>query len=209
MEFLNKITPIFLFLVTVLSINNLQGCSGLPVQGKNRFTYLPLICADKINLLLKLFVDSNQGNQLAETTLDFHVRQIVQEELDKMIPDGFIYVQYPGQPSPQTLWPLLKWNDVSDQYAGHFFRVVGGNAAEFGKAQGENVPRLSHVNSRMEKATGQSERKDIDISPGQTSARLWTGDDVGGKGTLISTSFTMTGGEVRPKNFAVRVWKRV
>jgi len=91
----------------------------------------------------------------------------------------------------------------------YFFRVSGRNAAEFGKAQGENVPRLSSVNSRTEKATGQSKRHSVEIIPGSTSARLWTRDDIHGMKTLLSTSFTMNGREVRPQNYAVRVWKRV
>jgi len=74
---------------------------------------------------------------------------------------------------------------VSAAYNGHFFRVSGGNAEEFGKAQGENVPRLSSVNSKREKATGQSERHSVEIIPGTKSAGLWTGDDIHGMKTQL------------------------
>ena len=39
------------------------------------------------------------------------------------------------------------WEDVSANYSGVFFRVVGGEAAPFGEIQMENTNRISKVNS--------------------------------------------------------------
>ena len=39
------------------------------------------------------------------------------------------------------------WEDVSANYSGVFFRVVGGEAGAFGAIQMENTNRISKVNS--------------------------------------------------------------
>jgi len=119
------------------------------------------------------------------------------------VPIGFIYVQLPTEKSPTEIWPWMTWNDVSYAYAGVFFRVTGGEAASFGQVQKENSPRLVRVN-----------RYDLNI---RTSSAI----DVfpnGEKSSIIDAEisrnrdrglqFTVSGGEVRPRNMAIRVWKR-
>lgn len=48
-----------------------------------------------------------------------------------IIPEGFVYVQYSGQPTPKELWPWYKWSNISSDYAGDFFRAEGGDASTF------------------------------------------------------------------------------
>lgn len=54
------------------------------------------------------------------------------EELERVsarvIPVGSIYIEYNDQPSPTELWPDLNWTDVTNKFAGLFFRALGGNS---------------------------------------------------------------------------------
>ena len=55
------------------------------------------------------------------------------------IPIGYVYIQFPGQSEPSTLWPDFTWTNISSSYAGRFFRAEGGNAASFGNNQGSGA----------------------------------------------------------------------
>ncbi|KAH9409843.1 hypothetical protein TYRP_023674 [Tyrophagus putrescentiae] len=87
------------------------------------------------------------AGKLAETekTLSSKLAQ-TEKELEKLkkeaIPIGFTYVQLPKDKAPGELWPSMTWTDVSKEYEGVFFRVVGGGAGSFGVVQQENAPRL-------------------------------------------------------------------
>ena len=60
---------------------------------------------------------------------------------------GFTYVQLPHEKKPSEIWPWMIWEDVSTNYFGVFFRVVGGEAASFGEIQLENTTRIDKVES--------------------------------------------------------------
>jgi hypothetical protein len=132
----------------------------------------------------------------------------VQNFKDNPVPKGFIYVQFHYQATSNSLWPRTSWEDITSNYAGHFFRALGGGAASFGTSQGDNSPRLTRVNSAMIGARG-NEVNQVSVPIGGTSGRLWTGDDRPGIDALLATSFTTSGGEVRPKNYGIKIWKRV
>ena len=53
---------------------------------------------------------------------------------------GEIYIQYPGEADPNTLFPNMTWQNVSSNYAGAFFRTKNGAffRAEGGNAQSFN-----------------------------------------------------------------------
>jgi len=99
----------------------------------------------------------------------------------------------------------MQWADVSATYAGVFFRVEGGGAAAFGQTQQENAPHLISVEYNY----GGDHPRRIETITGQTSEWIESG-------VFISTTydsesllrFTLSGGEVRPRNMAVKVWKR-
>ncbi|OXA54964.1 Alpha-N-acetylgalactosamine-specific lectin [Folsomia candida] len=74
------------------------------------------------------------------------LQEILFQLRDNPVPVGFIYVQLPFHPSPQTLWPNLIWRNVSSSYAGLFYRAEGGLAANFGSVQAESCNLLSNVN---------------------------------------------------------------
>jgi hypothetical protein len=64
-----------------------------------------------------------------------HLQKLLLNTIKNPVPIGFIYVQLPKEKSPTEIWPWMTWINVSSDYAGHFFRVEGGNAAPFGQSQ--------------------------------------------------------------------------
>ncbi len=115
-------------------------------------------------------------------------------------PIGFIYVQLPKEKSPTEIWPWMTWKDVTSDFAGLFFRAEG-EAAPFGQIQQDNAPRLSQLE------TDQNSFKHIDMPTSNWSSYTYTGNS-GGGGTEYRMRFNMRGGEVLPRNMAIRVWKR-
>jgi hypothetical protein len=107
-------------------------------------------------------------------------------------PVGSTYMQLPDQPAPDELWPLAEWANVSDAWAGCFFRVEGGLALPFGGGkQDHQLADHSHSYSKPRFGQGDSSANEeiVDyIDSSQTGA-------VGGN-------------ETRPDNYTVRVWKR-
>lgn len=120
------------------------------------------------------------------------------------VPIGFIYVQLPNQPEPRTLWPTVGWSEVSSQYAGLFFRVAGGGAASFGSIQTENSPRLTSVNNAA--FFGWYSGSITVHANGEPSARISSGST--STNNHWGLTFTVTSGEVRPRNQATRIWRR-
>lgn len=60
------------------------------------------------------------------------------------LPIGFIYFQLRGQATPDQLFGSSgKWQDISSEYAGEFFRAVGGNSANFGQKQNQGLPNIT------------------------------------------------------------------
>lgn len=58
------------------------------------------------------------------------ISQNIQGVFNILRPVGSVYTQYPGQPSPNTLWSSYSTWEVLN-YAGAFFRANGGNALNF------------------------------------------------------------------------------
>ena len=125
---------------------------------------------------------------------------------DSSMPIGFLYIEIPNQSSPEQLWPSLQWTDVTTQYAGLFFRAEGGDSSSFGDIQEDNTRRLKFVETSRYYSTGSKE----------TKVGSWTDmyrvDDVSDKVDLSNAPdirFYISGGEIRPRNMAMRIWKRI
>ncbi|KAH9388471.1 hypothetical protein TYRP_023440 [Tyrophagus putrescentiae] len=106
------------------------------------------------------------------------------------VPLGFIYVQLPKEKSPQEIWASagLTWTDISASFNSTFFRV-GNNE--------NNFSNCSYV-TQAKVPRG-----------GGWSGDLYTVKKFKGLGEENgSISFHFSGGEVRPRNMAVKVWKR-
>ena len=119
------------------------------------------------------------------------------------IPINFIYIQLPGQPTPKSLWPTVQWKDVTSEYSGLFFRAEGGNSTAFGAIQEENAPRLTNVKYCTSNCG--TETSNVALYPNSWSYSLWAGAS-NQKG--LYHKYLTSGGEVRPRNMAIRIWKR-
>ena len=136
--------------------------------------------------------------------------------VNKVIPIGFIYIQYRNQSTPDILFGTDgKWQDVSAEYAGEFLRVVGGNSASFGSNQNEGLP---NINGTL-KVSGT-----VGTQWSSTGAFTVTvgghGDYAGGGGNPNSIgTFTLNASRsssiygasthVTPYNSAIRIWKKI
>jgi hypothetical protein len=121
-----------------------------------------------------------------------------------IVPIGFIYVQLPSEKSPTEIWPLMKWNDVSSTYAGVFFRVTGGLAASFGQVQEYDAPQVTNFSAVL------YGRGNSVLVANRTLYQLRKGMVSTTSGGCIhgDIQFTTSNAEVRPRNMAIRVWKR-
>jgi hypothetical protein len=119
---------------------------------------------------------------------------------------GFIYVQLPNEKSSTEIWPWMTWNGVSSAYAGVFFRVTGGEAKSFGEVQEDNSPQLLSVETHC--CDSQLSAKILDLSKSGVSEYIYNGDgDISDTHGWNHIKFLMKGGEVRPHNMAIRIWK--
>ncbi|CAG2182018.1 unnamed protein product, partial [Oppiella nova] len=117
------------------------------------------------------------------------------------VPLGFTYIQLPHQLEPGKIWPLFKWLDISHTYAGLFMRVLGGESAPFGRVQGSGAPRLASI-----KSYGLHGVPSIDTHMEDIGAdNKWSNGHYNG----FPVAFKVSKSEVRPKNIAIKVWKRV
>lgn len=122
-----------------------------------------------------------------------------------IVPIGFIYVQLSDQPEPHNLWESMIWSDISAEYAGLFFRVLGGGSAHFNVTQAESSPRLSQVESY----SMNPRRVSIDIPSNGWSQAISAGSPPGLFVNWWGLRFFQSTDELRPRNKAVRIWKRI
>lgn len=128
----------------------------------------------------------------------------ISNAVDNAVPVGFIYSQLPNEKSPQQIWPSTEWKDISSDFAGVFFRVIGGNAASFGSRQSDHSPRLVSVQRHY----GQGSYQKVSVYANGYRSDIIDADDVS-IGSSQGISFTVSSGEVRPVNMAIKIWKRV
>ena len=120
------------------------------------------------------------------------------------MPPGFIYAQINENDHPNKFWPDNNWQDVSEQYAGLFFRVEGGKSRAFGRTQEQSYSDVVEIENSVN--TKIQSKVNITLIPGQWSEYLRTGGTEANK-KRIGISFHVTKDEVRPKNSAFRLWK--
>lgn len=68
------------------------------------------------------------------------------EAIKNSIPIGYIYIQLANQSYPTDLFGGT-WTNVSSTYAGLFFRIEGGSAANFGNSQDMSIQSHRHYYS--------------------------------------------------------------
>lgn len=130
-------------------------------------------------------------------------------------PLDFIYIQFRNQKDPNALFPGTTWQNISNQHAGRFFRVEGGNAATFGSQQEGGLPNI-----RGSVTSGHSILQHPAASNGalyysnySNNTSTWK---IGSDNYLSieldasrSNSLYGNASEVRPINEAIRIWKRI
>lgn len=100
--------------------------------------------------------------------------------------------------------PTVKWSEITAEYAGLFFRAEGGDSEQFGDIQAGSSPRLTSVRGRLVLSTAVAA---ITLNAnGLASPTLSAGAT--GAANHWGLSFTVSSDEVRPRNTAMRIWKR-
>lgn len=97
------------------------------------------------------------------------------------------------------------WTDVSSQYAGLFFRVLGGGSEQFNVEQAQDGPRISQIES----VNLNQRRSTINMPTSGWSLSVSSGSPPGLFVAGWALRFFQSTAEVRPRNKAVRVWKRL
>lgn len=170
------------------------------------------------NILKDVAVNSSLNNtDYVYIFADNAVKKITLTNLvNKIIPIGFIYIQYRNQSTPDILFGTDgKWQDVSAEYAGEFFRAVGGNSGSFGTTQTEGLPNITGM---------------IDAVSGLFKSNFSNGAFSGGGDWRFSPIQQNSGGgesaacyfsasssnsiygastHVTPYNSAIRIWKKI
>ncbi len=85
-----------------------------------------------------------------------------------------------------------------------FFRVTGGEAASFGQVQGDNAPRIYETD--LDECINHRTYNNFTLPIGEWSE--WTFSGSGSGSPLWCRRYLTSGGEVRPRNMAIRIWKR-
>ncbi|KAG4080071.1 hypothetical protein HA402_014511 [Bradysia odoriphaga] len=156
-----------------------------------------LLLQDRItNLAAQINLQSLQLNETRKNVIDLQ---------NNSVPIGFIYVQLSAQSEPHHLWPDMTWSDISSQYAGLFFRVLGGGSAQFNVTQNESSPRISQAESGS--MTGRI--NSVNIPSNNWSFTLTTGKQPLPLINPWGIRLFQTADEVRPRNRAVRIWQRI
>ena len=148
-----------------------------------------------------------------------HMKSLLLSLMKNPVPIGFTYVQLPHEKAPGEIWPWMIWENVSKNYSGVFFRVVGGEAKPFGEIQKENAPRIHKVNAVStndakawpEAAKHRATNDNImDIPLNASSPYVLTGGVPPAAAPVRRyVSFESTGGEVRSVNMAIQVCRRI
>ena len=161
------------------------------------------------NAFVKLENELSQNKEELKGLIEKQQTQldILGKEPKGIIPLGFLYTQFPSQSSPDVLWPNMKWTEVTQTYAGLFFRAEGGNSSSYGQLQLASAPHLAQVNQHY--------NDHVDINNSDSFVNLTQGIETGkivtgtyNKPPFYSLSFKLSNEEVRPINKAVKIWKR-
>ncbi len=72
---------------------------------------------DSLEDVRKQLKDSKTNREQLKSSLEDARNHINNIELNP-VPIGFIYIELPGQPKAETLWPNAHWRDISSDYTG-------------------------------------------------------------------------------------------
>lgn len=131
-------------------------------------------------------------------------------------PVGEVYVQFPNESAPQTLYGRGTWTEITENYAGNFFRAEGGDSAEFGEVQKEGLPNitgdtgLSVITNGAGASTGVLKNNYKFDSSIVYDGSFISKRGFGTYGISIDANGDIYGksDHVTPVNTAIKIWKR-
>ena len=118
---------------------------------------------------------------------------------------GYIYFQLPHQFMPTSIWKDREWTDVTHLYNGSFFRVK--DDEHFDELQSDSFPTISVIQSQINYNPRQIlPHNNVTTLQGEWSQFVKTGGyRVNKRRTQLE--FKFSNDEVRPRNYAIRIWK--
>lgn len=160
--------------------------------------------SDKIRYLDKHFTEEirSLNAKMAEHQVQgYEFGQIVNQTRNETIPMGFVYIQLPFQEDPSSLWDWAVWEQITQAYAGHFFRAEGDGSEPFGRPQTDafQAHRVDGLSLESKKLESGSDRPVLSVT---SSQKVRPSADDSGQDPRMAN-------ETRPKNYAVRIWKRI
>ncbi len=146
-------------------------------------------------------------------------------------PVGFMYIQFPGTPTPDQLWgnTSLQWENVSARFPGAFFRAEGSLASAFNASstspafaagdsgttggQSSGAPNITGAFKHGKWGSGTSSGAFYASGSASQSEYGASSTYQGDSKSLFdasrsSTVYGSSPSEVRPKNITIRVWRR-
>lgn len=186
---------------------NIDKLSKMFFELKNQFQVEKRELKDTIAVLEK------KNNELDRKVTKLETN--IQQGTGISVSNNSVYVQYPYELEPVYLWNCSKngaWKDISNKYANMFFRV-NGDKSTFGQVQKENVPRIDRVKwicCSASDSSCNSDLGDYEIVLGDWSHRVLTGYVYSNGGAIayrFQHQYHNSGGEVRPQNMAIKIWK--
>lgn len=180
----------------------------------SRHNYVTL-CQKSQNLdfdkLVEMFNELREQFRAEKKYLEDKIENI---KFEPKVPINAVYVQYPFEKEPSQLWNCSKdghWVEISDTYSNLFFRVLGDKSNSFDSVQEESSKNVDLIKNFNCKDNCPVNHAQIRIKPNDWSDNLWiasaqkTGNDI--ESYLLQ--FHSAGGEVRPRNMAIKLWKCV
>ena len=178
--------------------NESENCMAIEPEAPNTGKWVDEPCSKKNQVVCQ------NGQQWSLE----HIQQSIIDLRQHTVPIGFIYVQLPNQPEPTVLCPKMYWSNVTPSYAGLFFRAEGGASEKFnGNVQEGDSPRLISVDVH-DKNINETSRW-VPVTPGVYTRDLFSGHACSPSCTSVFQNFLVSLAEVRPRNQAIRIWKRI
>ena len=138
------------------------------------------------------------------------------------LPIGFIYIQLRNQLAPDEIFGSSgKWQDISNIYAGEFFRAVGGASYAFQQIQNEGLPDVDGILSNFVGGSFNRNSSGLSYNGAFNYAFIRLSDffSYNGGGSLDTynilfrlswkNSIYGSSAHVTPYNSAVRIWKKI